>query len=174
MHTTNSSMNTLVCTVVYLVDPIKRLVWLGFKLQKVGAGRWNGPGGKMEPGETVRMCAVNETRQESGVLLLPEDLKKLGVIDFFNSEDGAIPDYQVHFFMAERFVGTPREMESKKIGMWTPYPYDSLPELQAGDRLFLPGMLAGKKFEGWIRYKDPKTEEVVSHDLKEVMTVRDE
>jgi 8-oxo-dGTP pyrophosphatase MutT (NUDIX family) len=173
MQTTNPN-KTLVCTVVYLVKPAERLVWLGFKLKKVGAGRWNGPGGKLEEGETIRMCAVNETRQESGVVILPEDLKKAGIVDFFNGEFDDVPSYRVHFFTADRFVGEPRVMEPDKIESWTPFPFDSLPELQAGDRLFVSAMLDGKKFEGWVRYKDKNTDAVVSHSLTEVETVRED
>ena len=36
------------------------------KKRGLGAGKINGPGGRLEPGETALDCAVRETREELG------------------------------------------------------------------------------------------------------------
>lgn len=43
-------------------------VLLGRKKRGFGAGKWNGFGGKIEAGETIRQCAVRELREEAGLL----------------------------------------------------------------------------------------------------------
>ena len=38
------------------------------KANDMHQGRWNGLGGKLEPGETPEECAVREIREESGLV----------------------------------------------------------------------------------------------------------
>ena len=53
-------------SLVYPVDSRGRVL-LGRKKRGMGFGKWNGFGGKIEKGETMRQCAVRELR-ESGVV----------------------------------------------------------------------------------------------------------
>ncbi|HYG56977.1 MAG TPA: GNAT family N-acetyltransferase [Symbiobacteriaceae bacterium] len=41
-------------------------------------GMWMGPGGKMEPGESPRMCALREVREETGIAL--DDVRFAGLV----------------------------------------------------------------------------------------------
>jgi len=34
---------------------------------RFGEGKWNGPGGKVQPGETPLECVVREVRDETGL-----------------------------------------------------------------------------------------------------------
>ena len=45
-------------------SPYSRLL-LGMKKRGFGAGKWNGFGGKIEPGETPRQAAIREIREEA-------------------------------------------------------------------------------------------------------------
>ena len=45
----------------------ERQLLLGRKKRGFGEGKWNGFGGKLEPGETVEEAAVRELQEESGV-----------------------------------------------------------------------------------------------------------
>lgn len=44
------------------------------------AGKWNGPGGKIEPGELPRRAALRELREETGLVLAPADARFAGVV----------------------------------------------------------------------------------------------
>ena len=46
-----------VLTLVLVRDVPQRRVLLGLKKRGFGAGKWNGFGGKLEPGETIEQAA---------------------------------------------------------------------------------------------------------------------
>lgn len=55
-------------------------VLLAAKKRGFGVGRFNGVGGKCEPGEAVLACAARECREEIGVD--PSELNAAGVLEF--------------------------------------------------------------------------------------------
>ena len=61
-----------VLTLVFLRDATR--VLLGMKKRGFGVGKWNGFGGKVEPGETVVEAAAREVREECGYCVKTEDL----------------------------------------------------------------------------------------------------
>ena len=155
----------MICTVVF---PIKdQTILLAKKMKKVGAGRWNGFGGGIEPKETIEQCAVRELKEECGLVTQEDLLEKVGIIDFYNDTECRDPQYIVHFFVCREFSGKPRETEPGKMAMPTWFRFDDLPDMQAGDKLFLEKMLSGKKLDGWIRYDNSETKKVVSFNLDE-------
>ena len=56
---------TLRATLLFLVKDGQ--VLLIRKKRGLGAGKINGPGGKIDPGETPEQCAVRETQEELGI-----------------------------------------------------------------------------------------------------------
>lgn len=129
------------------------------KKRGVGAGLYNGPGGKVEPGETPRECATRETREE--VRARPADVTKLGELDFRFGED---PFNYVHVFRAGALHGTPRETpeaDPEWFGV-DAVPYD---EMWADDRHWLPHLLAGERFRGRFRF-DADGDELLEWELE--------
>ncbi|MBL9177923.1 MAG: 8-oxo-dGTP diphosphatase [Verrucomicrobiaceae bacterium] len=57
-------------TLMFIIDEDRREVLLIRKKRGLGAGKINGPGGKIDPGETSLECAVRETQEELGVTAL--------------------------------------------------------------------------------------------------------
>ncbi len=57
-------------------------VLLGRKKRGMGFGKWNGFGGKIEDGETMRECAVRELYEECGISAAVEDLEFVADIYF--------------------------------------------------------------------------------------------
>jgi 8-oxo-dGTP diphosphatase len=112
----------------------------------LGAGKINGPGGRLDPGETYAECAVREVNEELGITV--HDPSPRGQLHFQFVDGLAL--YCV-VFLGTRFSGTPVETD-EAIPHWAPL--DSLPyeEMWADDRHWLGPMLAGGTFEGWFDF----------------------
>jgi 8-oxo-dGTP diphosphatase len=112
------------------------------KKRGIGAGKINGPGGKIDPGETPRACAVRETEEELGVT--PTGVCELGELRFQFTDGLSILGY---VFVASGCQGQAKET-SEAAPLWTPIdaiPYD---EMWEDDRYWLPCLLEGRRFSG--------------------------
>src|SRR5262245_36010948 len=96
-------MRPIVSTLCY-VQRGKETLMLHRRKQvgKIYDDKWNGLGGKMEPGEAPEECVVREVREESGLKILHPILK--GVLTF-PSFDG-VDDWLVFVFLATKFSGS--------------------------------------------------------------------
>jgi 8-oxo-dGTP diphosphatase / 2-hydroxy-dATP diphosphatase len=133
---------------------------LGMKKRGFGQGRWNGFGGKLQPGESVEDAAERELIEE--VSITPLDMRKRGVITFhFENDPVAL---EVHFFSVSEFTGTPTEGEEMKP-QW--YSTDKIPfeHMWPDDPHWMPLFLAGKNFGGDVYFKDSNT--ILRHTIKE-------
>ncbi len=76
---------------------------------KGNALRWEFPGGKLEPGETLEQALIRECREELDVTL--------AVGERFGEATHAYPDITVHltFFLATIASGTPRLLEHRDL-----------------------------------------------------------
>uniref|UniRef100_A0A8C9TMC5 Oxidized purine nucleoside triphosphate hydrolase n=1 Tax=Scleropages formosus TaxID=113540 RepID=A0A8C9TMC5_SCLFO len=92
-------------TLVLVVQPGR--VLLGLKKRGFGAGRWNGFGGKVQPGETIEQAAKRELLEESGLTV--DTLDKIGNIKFEFVGETEILD--VHIFRTDTFTGYPTESD---------------------------------------------------------------
>ena len=68
-------------SLVFPVAPDGRIL-LGRKRRGMGYGKWNGFGGKIEVGETMRECAARELFEECGLTAKPERLTMVGDLYF--------------------------------------------------------------------------------------------
>lgn len=128
-------------TLCYVVKDGRIL--LGRKKMGLGTGRWNGFGGKVEPGESIEEAAAREVREESGVSVA--DLKRHGVLEFYINEFPQ--DIEVHIFMSGSLSGTTIETDEMQP-QW--FALNQLPfdEMWEDDRYWMPLFLDGKKFRG--------------------------
>ncbi|MEM1179712.1 MAG: 8-oxo-dGTP diphosphatase [Acidobacteriota bacterium] len=129
-------------TLVFCVDGGRIL--LIRKKRGLGAGKVNGPGGRLEGDETPRQCAVRECQEELHVE--PLNPKEFGRLRF-QFVDGYGLD--VHVFRADEFLGQARETD-EAIPLWTAFgdiPYD---EMWQDDRLWIPFLLAERTFDGYF------------------------
>ncbi|MEE8556297.1 MAG: 8-oxo-dGTP diphosphatase [Myxococcota bacterium] len=127
-------------TLVFVVRGGEILLIL--KKRGLGAGKINGPGGRIEPGETSLECAVREVEEE--LCVTPIGVEPCGELSF-QFADG----YSLHatVFRATDVRGVPQETE-EATPHWTPVdriPYD---RMWADDRTWLPLLLDGKRFKG--------------------------
>jgi 8-oxo-dGTP diphosphatase len=105
---------SMLATLMFIIDEAKGQVLLIRKKRGLGAGKINGPGGKIDLGETSEQCAIRETQEELGVTAL-EPLKH-GEL-WFQFVDGL--SLHVDVFIATAHEGTAIETE-EAIPLWTP------------------------------------------------------
>jgi len=126
----------------------EKQVLLIHKKRGFGAGYYNAPGGRMEPGETPLECAVRETQEE--LRITPLDPVHAGTL-MFQFIDG----HSIHgeVFTAARFEGRPSETE-EAVPHW--FPVDDLPwhNMWADDPVWYPKLIAGEKFTGRFTFDD--------------------
>ncbi|MBN2093981.1 MAG: NUDIX domain-containing protein [Candidatus Zambryskibacteria bacterium] len=138
--------------VATLVFPIKRdEVLLARKTRKIGVGLWNGWGGMVEDGETIRQTAVREFADESGLSSSASDLQYCGKVTFHNKKaDGRKFDVEVHMFLLRKWNGQLKpNPEMKEPTFWSiqNLPFD---EMMPSDKDWLPFVLRGERIEGEV------------------------
>ena len=116
------------------------------KKRGFGVGKINGPGGKIEAGESALESTVRETFEE--LCVTPVNPAQIGEL-FFEWIDGLRLYCAV--FLAHDLEGEPQETE-EAVPLWTPIdkiPYD---EMWADDRHWLPHVIANRAFRGYFQF----------------------
>ncbi len=110
------------------------------KKRGLGAGKINGPGGRLDPGETSQECAVREVQEE--ICVLPLNPQLCGELKF-QFTDG----HSIHglVYRADDLEGIPCETD-EAIPEW--FNLDNIPygRMWMDDRLWFPLMLRGQYF----------------------------
>ncbi len=126
-----------------LAFPLRsRQILLIEKKRGLGAGKVNGPGGKVDPGETPEEAVVRETAEE--VCLELKTIELAGLLRFQFADGLAI---HCRVFRSEQFSGEPEETE-EAVPFWCDFediPYD---RMWKDDRLWIPHLLDKRYFEG--------------------------
>lgn len=120
------------------------------KKRGLGTGKINGPGGKLEPGETALESAVRESEEE--LHIVPTDLERMGELHF-DFTDGL----KIHcvVFRGSAFEGTPTETD-EAAPEW--FDTDRIPyhRMWADDIVWMPHLLERRKFRAWFRFDGEK------------------
>lgn len=139
-------------------------VLLGMKKRGFGAGRWNGFGGKVEPGETIEEAARREMQEEAGVLV-PE-IEKAGILHF--AFEGSPELLEVHIFRARSYEGEPTESEEMRP-QWFLQDEIPFPDMWPDDAHWLPTFFKGVKFRGTFFFDAANN--VVEGGIEEVLVL---
>ncbi len=120
------------------------------KKRGLGAGKINGPGGRIEPGEEPHECGVRETSEEVG--LTPLDVQNRGELHF-QFADG----YSLHctVFVANEYTGELIETD-EALPIWTSLESIPYEEMWADDIHWLPGVVSGGTFRGYFHFDGEK------------------
>lgn len=136
------------------------------KKRGFGKGRWNGVGGKPDPGENIDQTAIRETQEEIEVKLKEIELR--AILDFYFPHS---PDWnqQVIVYLAKSWDGVPKETEEMKP-LW--YKKDNLPlkEMWPDDKLWLPQVLNGSSVKAEFLFGE--NDIVLDYNVKETELVR--
>lgn len=132
-------------------DP-KREILLGLKKRGFGHGKYNGFGGKIADGESVREAAVREVYEECGLVVRPDDLVPAGRLTFRFPARSEF-DHHVHVFRVETWRGALRESD-EMLPRW--FPIDGIPydRMWQDDAQWLPLVLAGRSVDAAFTFAD--------------------
>ncbi|CAK5272132.1 unnamed protein product, partial [Mycena citricolor] len=120
-------------------------VLLGYKKRGLGVNKYNGFGGKVEPGETVAGAAVRELQEEAGIAA---PLVRVGTLIF------VVPDQkwmQIDVFRADEYSGDITESEEMRPQWFSQsnLPFD---DMWAADRYWFPLLVSGQHFIGRLDF----------------------
>lgn len=117
---------------------------------KFGEGKWNGPGGKLDPEESPMQGVIREVKEETGLLILEPELR--GEIDFYFGEKKK-PDWTTYIFLVTQFTG---EINPNEEGELRWFKLEEIPygQMWPDDSHWLPPLMIGKTVEGTFWYDD--------------------
>ncbi|HZZ99271.1 MAG TPA: NUDIX domain-containing protein [Candidatus Paceibacterota bacterium] len=137
-------------TLVYVLRG--KEVLLPTKVTKIGAGRRNGFGGGVEPGETPRQGACRELLEETGLYVKPHWLLKRAEMEFHNTKsDGQEFVCRCHVYVTVIWSGELSLNNEWKDPFW--YPIQHLPfhEMMPSDKDWVPQVLSGNCLRGTVK-----------------------
>src|SRR5512141_1587472 len=126
------------------------------KKRGLGAGKINGPGGRLDPGETPLQCAIREVQEE--LCITPTSVQPRGELAFQFVDGYAL---FVYVFSADGCEGEPQETD-EAAPIWTHYDAIPFDEMWADDRLWFPHLLNDQPFRGHFLFDG---DELLGHAL---------
>jgi len=135
-----------------------REVVLIHKKRGFGKGKINGPGGRIEAGETPKQAAIREVQEE--ICVTPTGVEEYGEL-FFQFQDG----FSIHgvVFLADGFEGDLGETE-EAAPFWVSHDEIPYARMWADDVHWLPLVLAGQRFTGRFLFDG---EVMLEHHIEE-------
>ncbi|MCT9095962.1 8-oxo-dGTP diphosphatase [Haloarchaeobius sp. HME9146] len=131
------------------------------KKRGIGAGLYNGPGGKVEAGETPLEAVKREVDEEVHLELIEVE-KRAELLFYFGSD----PLFRCHTYVSRAFEGTATETDEADP-LWVirrDIPYG---EMWEDDQYWLPRLLDGDRVQGTFRF-DEDGEELLGYDVRVV------
>ncbi len=109
----------------------------------ISKGKWNGPGGKFNRGETPEQCMIREAREETGLTMIKPFYH--GKLYFYlnGSRKLAVLGY---LFSTRKFKGTMKSTDEGRVKWFNvkELPYKKMWD---DDKYWIEAMLAGRKFD---------------------------
>ena len=124
------------------------MVYRNKKPNDMHAGKWNGLGGKFEPGESPEECVIREVREESGLDI--HNPHMLGLLMFPNFKGN---DWCVFVFTAREFEGELIDSPEGRLE-WIPDENLTSLNLWESDQIFFPWLEGDKFFSAKFIYKE--------------------
>lgn len=129
-------------TLLFAVRPDDGAMLFIRKKRGLGAGLFNGPGGRLEKGESPLQAAIRETQEEVGLTI--HSATRAGTLAFEFADGYRLKG---HVFVSHHWSGTPHETDEADPIWFLPkdIPYD---RMWADDSHWMPFLLQGRYFDG--------------------------
>ncbi len=127
------------------------------KKRGLGAGKINGPGGRLDDGESPLQCAIREVQEELRVT--PTNVPAARRTGF--SVCGRLRFVRVRV-QRGRAVRASRRKRTRPTPIWTPLDAIPFDEMWADDRLWFPHLLNDRPFRGYFLFAG---DEMLGHTL---------
>ncbi len=116
-------------------------------------GKFNGLGGKMEPGEDIYTCLVREIEEEANIKC--EDVILRGTINWTGFGPNG-EDWFGFIYLIKSFSGTPKSTNEEGDLIWVPVEDIMDLPMWEGDRFFLPLVFDSdpRVFHGYMPYNN--------------------
>lgn len=140
----------------------RREVLLAMKKRDFGKGRYNGFGGKVERGETIKESLIREGKEELGITIV--NFYQVTLLDFITVEGERAPShFRVHTFMSDLWDGEPTESDELRPEWFSTskIPYKTM---WPDDEYWLPEVLSGKNLKATFRFGEKG--KILSHKIK--------
>lgn len=125
-------------------------ILLAMKKRGFGEGKWNGVGGKLEPGETIEQALRRETIEEIGVT--PMHYRQVAELDFIQDAETDTPWHMyIYAYICDEWQNEPSESE-EMAPQW--FALEDIPYAQMwqDDEFWLPMVLSGDKVTGMFTF----------------------
>lgn len=109
-------------------------------------GKWNGLGGKFEPGESPEDCVIREVREESGLQICSPRLHGLLIFPNFKGDDWYVFTFTTHEFEGELIDSPEGKLE------WVPDEKLTSLNLWESDQIFFPWLEEERFFSAKFIY----------------------
>ena len=123
------------------------MVYRNKKPNDIHEGKWNGLGGKFEPGESLEECVRREVLEESGLQIRNPKLQGLLMFPNFKGDD-----WYVFVFTAREFKGELIDSPEGRLE-WIPDEKLSSLNLWASDQVFFPWLERDEFFSAKFIYQ---------------------
>jgi 8-oxo-dGTP diphosphatase len=120
-------------------------------------GKWNGLGGKLDPGESPEDCVIREVREESGFIISNPKMKGVITFPLFDGVD----DWYVILFTADNYKGEIIDSAEGEL-MWIPDEKLTGLNLWEGDKIFIKWVFKEKFFSAKFIYNEGR---YISHEV---------
>lgn len=140
-------------TLCYVQNPQQTLMM--HRVKKYGDvhhGKWNGLGGKFQPGESPEECVAREVYEESGLRIHHPRLAGFISWPMFDGKD----DWYGFVYRASEFSGELLTDSAEGELCWIDTDKLLSLELWEGDYVFLPWVLEGRFFSAKFTYEDSR------------------
>ena len=134
-------------------------ILLGLKKRGFGKGYWNGFGGKVHTGETIKAAAIREVQEEAGLRV--KKLREVGRLYF--SFAGQEELMRGHVFHCEEFEGEPTESDEMRPA-WFDIARIPFQKMWSDDRYWFAPFLEGRSFTGHFHFND--SDDVLAYSLE--------
>jgi len=142
------------CILVREASPPQVLLGL-VKRSKFQGTIYNFPGGKHQPPEAMETCAARELYEETGLIVAPEHLQKMGELTFLWPELHKDWDQLIHVYLGRQWSGELQESNELKPE-WFPVTALPLEKMWPADQHWAPRVLNGAQIKATFRYDENK------------------